>query len=162
MSLCVSKYFYSSPFNWNVRLFEGECTPPPPPSQAFKVKSGFFEKGALGCVDPLTQLRRNQEFAAMALVKSMILIPKKKILPSLKLTYPLKMESWKMNFLLGRPIFRGELLNFGGCTLSLHRLWILSGFLEYQPRTLDHHHHVVVSYKFLGHSDPSCLFQVFC
>ena len=28
-------------------------------------------------------------------------------LPSLKLIWPLKMDSWKMNFLLGRPIFRG-------------------------------------------------------
>ena len=30
-----------------------------------------------------------------------------KDIPSLKLTWPLKMDSWKMNFFLGRPIFRG-------------------------------------------------------
>ena len=36
-----------------------------------------------------------------------------KQLPSLKLTWPLKMDGWKMNFLLGRPICRGELLVFG-------------------------------------------------
>ena len=34
-------------------------------------------------------------------------------LPSLKLTWPLKMEGWNMNFLLGRPIFRGEVLVSG-------------------------------------------------
>ena len=28
-------------------------------------------------------------------------------LPSLKLTWPLKINGWKMNLLLGRPIFRG-------------------------------------------------------
>ena len=35
-------------------------------------------------------------------------------LPSLKLTFsPLKMDGWKMNFLLEGPIFRGELLVSG-------------------------------------------------
>ena len=29
------------------------------------------------------------------------------VLPSLKLTWPLKIDGWKMNFLLGRPIFWG-------------------------------------------------------
>ena len=29
------------------------------------------------------------------------------LLPSLKLTYPLKMDGWKTSFLLGWPIFRG-------------------------------------------------------
>ena len=36
------------------------------------------------------------------------------ILPSLKLTFlPLKMDGWNTTFLLGRPIFRGELLVSG-------------------------------------------------
>ncbi len=34
-------------------------------------------------------------------------------LPSLKLTYPLKMDGWNTTFLLGRPIFRGEPLVSG-------------------------------------------------
>ena len=39
---------------------------------------------------------------------------KQKSLPSLKLTFsPLKIDGWKMNFLLGSPIFRGELLVLG-------------------------------------------------
>ena len=42
----------------------------------------------------------------------------KKALPSLKLTWPLKMDGWKMNFLLGRPIFRGELLVLGRVLIS--------------------------------------------
>ncbi len=32
---------------------------------------------------------------------------------SLKQTWPLKMDGWKMNFLLGRPFCRGELLVLG-------------------------------------------------
>ena len=39
-------------------------------------------------------------------------------LPSLKLTWPLKVDGWKMNFLLGNPIFRGELLVLGNVYLS--------------------------------------------
>ena len=35
------------------------------------------------------------------------------LLPSLKLTYPLKMDGWKTSWLLGRPIFRCELLVSG-------------------------------------------------
>ena len=31
----------------------------------------------------------------------------KEYITSLKLTWPLKVDGWKMNFLLGRPIFRG-------------------------------------------------------
>ena len=36
-------------------------------------------------------------------------------LPSLKLTWPLKMDGWKTSFLLGRPIFRGY-VSFRECT----------------------------------------------
>ena len=35
------------------------------------------------------------------------------LLPSLKLTYPMKMDGWNTSFLLGWPIFRGELLVLG-------------------------------------------------
>ena len=35
-------------------------------------------------------------------------------LPSLKLTQPLKINGWKMNFLLGWPIFRGYVKPWGG------------------------------------------------
>ena len=37
-------------------------------------------------------------------------------IPSLKLTWPLKMDGWKMNFLLGRPIFRGYVMIMQHCT----------------------------------------------
>ncbi len=35
--------------------------------------------------------------------------------PSLKLTYPLKIDGCKMKFLLGRPIFRGYSMLVSGC-----------------------------------------------
>ena len=41
-------------------------------------------------------------------------------LPSLKLTEHLKIDGWKMNFLLGRPIFRGYVF-FKEC-ISLHHI----------------------------------------
>ena len=39
--------------------------------------------------------------------------PFEKIIPSLKLTYPLKIDPWKRRFLLETIIFRGELLVLG-------------------------------------------------
>ena len=42
-----------------------------------------------------------------------------KDVPSLKLTYPPKIGGWKMNFLLGWPIFEGKLLVLGSVTLDL-------------------------------------------
>ena len=41
----------------------------------------------------------------------------KKCIPSLKLTYPLKIDGWKMKFLLGRTIFRGY-VSFRECNCS--------------------------------------------
>ena len=45
------------------------------------------------------------------------------VLPSLKLTFsPLKMDGWKTSFLLGWPIFRGELLVFGSANSKKFRI----------------------------------------
>ena len=41
-------------------------------------------------------------------------------LPSLKLTWPLKMDGWKTSFLLGWPIFRGH-VSFGEGTCHYNR-----------------------------------------
>ncbi len=43
-------------------------------------------------------------------------------IPSLKLTWPLKMDGWKMNFLLGRPIFRGYVSFREGKSLRIQSL----------------------------------------
>ena len=40
-------------------------------------------------------------------------------LPSLKLTKELKINGWKMKFLLGWPIFQGRAVSFRECQMSL-------------------------------------------
>ena len=53
-------------------------------------------------------------------------------LPSLKLTYPLNMDRWKTSFLLGSPIFRGELIVLGrvlfDITTKKWNEWVLTPF----------------------------------
>ena len=53
---------------------------------------------------------------------------KKKLLPSLKLTWPLKIDGWKMSFLLGWPVFRGELLVLGSVPPDLFMILIFTRF----------------------------------
>ena len=45
-------------------------------------------------------------------------------IPSLKLTKHLKMDGWKTTFLLGRPIFRGELLVLGRVVMGRHTAFV--------------------------------------
>ena len=53
---------------------------------------------------------------------------KKKLLPSLKRTWPLKIDGWKMSFLLGWPVFRGELLVLGSVPPDLFMILIFTRF----------------------------------
>ena len=58
---------------------------------------------ALTCSN-LTEIPFRRERLGGLLAEKLL---KMKNLPSLKLTWPLKINGWKMNFLLGRLIFRG-------------------------------------------------------
>ena len=42
--------------------------------------------------------------------------------PLLKLTWPLKVDGWKMNFLLGRPIFRGQVSFREGTGIEIYKV----------------------------------------
>ena len=53
-------------------------------------------------------------------------------LPSLKLTWPLKMDGWNTSFLLGWPVFRGYVsfregvyIEFIYCHLSMHKISLI-------------------------------------
>ena len=58
---------------------------------------------------------------------------KRKQLPSLKLTasLPLEMDGWNTTFLLGRPIFRCELLVSGRVYIHHQFDWAIAGIMQH-------------------------------
>ena len=72
----------------------------------------MYSQGVTECLGFFCHPRKKPQMKlASGLVKSKKL--DSKLVPSLKLTWHLKMDGWNTSFLLGWPIFRGELLVSG-------------------------------------------------
>ena len=92
---------------WFLKIGEGQFTPKRAETKDAGEKDNiFFSEGPVmeSCFEEIqTTEKENQDTGG------------RKEIPSLKLTASLhlKMDGWKMNFLLGWPIFSGELLVSG-------------------------------------------------